>query len=203
MEDLSKDQKDVYNTYITNGIDKNDAEGLVRGTLSQEAFFSKLDAKEKPKDVNSLLDQEGYDTKLIEKVGKKVKERKESSEYLAESGPDDRMTFDALGFTKEEAFNFSGVRTDTDKELPGSIRFDLSFSLPNSEYKVAEAKKLYKKYLVEEKGLKLEEIDELIGNIATEDLEAFAINNNIQLSLNKVELNTAYELSWQIFNQYH
>ena len=119
MEDLSQDQKDVYNTYITNGIDKNDAEGLVRGTLSQEAFFSKLDAKEKPKDVNSLLDQEGYDTKLIEKVGKKVKERKESSEYLAESGPDDRMTFDALGFTKEEAFNFSGVRTDTDKELPG------------------------------------------------------------------------------------
>ena len=45
--------------------------------------------------------------------------------------------------------------------------------------------------------------DELIGNIATEDLEAFAINNNIQLSLNKVELNTAYELSWQIFNEYH
>ena len=45
--------------------------------------------------------------------------------------------------------------------------------------------------------------DELIGNIATEDLEAFAINNNIQLSLNKVELNVAYELSWQIFNHYH
>jgi hydroxymethylglutaryl-CoA lyase len=45
--------------------------------------------------------------------------------------------------------------------------------------------------------------DELIGNIATEDLETFAINNKIQLSLNKVELNTAYELSWQIFNQYH
>ena len=65
MEDLSQAQKDVYNTYITNGIDKNDAEGLVRGTLSQEAFFAKLDAKEKPKDVNSYLDQEGYDTKLI------------------------------------------------------------------------------------------------------------------------------------------
>jgi hydroxymethylglutaryl-CoA lyase len=45
--------------------------------------------------------------------------------------------------------------------------------------------------------------DELIGNIATEDLETFAINNKIQLSLNKVELNTAYEFSWQIFNQYH
>ena len=45
--------------------------------------------------------------------------------------------------------------------------------------------------------------DELIGNIATEDLEAFAINNKIQLSLNKVELNAAYEFSWQIFNQYH
>ncbi len=45
--------------------------------------------------------------------------------------------------------------------------------------------------------------DELIGNIATEDLETFAINNKIQLSLNKIELNAAYELSWQIFNQYH
>jgi hydroxymethylglutaryl-CoA lyase len=45
--------------------------------------------------------------------------------------------------------------------------------------------------------------DELIGNIATEDLEAFAINNKIQLSLNKIELNAAYELSWQIFNHYH
>ena len=165
MEDLSQDQKDVYNTYITNGIDKNDAEGLVRGTLSQEAFFSKLDAKEKPKDVNSLLDQEGYDTKLIEKVGKKVKERKESSEYLAESGPDDRVTFDALGFTKEEAFNFSGVRTNTDKELPGSIRFDLSFSLPNPDYKVAEAKKLYKKYLVEEKGLKPDQVEKYSDKI--------------------------------------
>lgn len=45
--------------------------------------------------------------------------------------------------------------------------------------------------------------DELIGNIATEDLETFANNNKIKLSLNKVELNTAYKFSWQIFNQYH
>ena len=165
MEDLSQDQKDVYNTYIANGIDKNDAEGLVRGTLSQETFFTKLDAKEKPKDVNSFLDQQGYDTNLISKVGKKVKERKENNEYLAESVPDDRVTFDTLGFTKEEAFNFSGVRTDTDKELPGSIRFDLSFSLPNSEYKVAEAKKLYKKYLVEEKGLKPDQVEKYSDKI--------------------------------------
>ena len=165
MEDLSQAQKDVYNTYIANGIDKNDAEGLVRGTLSQEAFFAKLDAKEKPKDVNSLLDQEGYDTRLIEKVGKKVKERKENNEYLAESIPDDRLTFDALGFSKEEAFNYSGVRTDTDKELPGSIRFDLSFTLPNPEYKVAEAKKLYKKFLVEEKGLKPDQVEKYSDKI--------------------------------------
>ncbi len=45
--------------------------------------------------------------------------------------------------------------------------------------------------------------DELIGNIPTEDLETFATNNKILLSLNKIELNAAYELSWQIFNQYH
>lgn len=165
MEDLSQTQKDVYNTYIANGIDKTDAEGLVRGTLSQEAYFAKLDAKEKPKDINSYLDKEGYDTRLIENVGKKVKERKESSQYLAESIPDDRLLFDALGFTKEEAFNFSGVRTDTDKELPGSIRFDLSFSLPNPEYKVSEAKKLYKKFLVEEKGLKPDQVEKYSDKI--------------------------------------
>lgn len=165
MEDLSQTQKDVYNTYIANGIDKTDAEGLVRGTLSQEAYFAKLDAKEKPKDINSYLDQEGYDTRLIENVGKKVKERKKSSEYLAESVPDDRVTFDALGFSKEEAFNYSGVRTDTDKELPGSIRFDLSFTLPNPEYKISEAKKLYKKFLVEEKGLKPDQVEKYSDKI--------------------------------------
>ena len=116
MEDLSQDQKDVYNTYITNGIDKNDAEGLVRGTLSQEAFFSKLDAKEKPKDVNSLLDQEGYDTKLIEKVGKKVKERKESSEYLAESGPDDKAFLNYLKQNKPEVAKLGGQHIKQDGE---------------------------------------------------------------------------------------
>lgn len=45
--------------------------------------------------------------------------------------------------------------------------------------------------------------DDLTGNMATEDLEAYASNNNINLSLNTSELIKAYELSWKVFNNYH
>jgi len=45
--------------------------------------------------------------------------------------------------------------------------------------------------------------EELTGNIATEDLEQFATNNKIELGLNKIELDKAYEASWKIFNHYH
>jgi len=45
--------------------------------------------------------------------------------------------------------------------------------------------------------------DSLTGNIATEDLEHFAAQNNIQLSLNSAELYKAYEESWKIFNNFH
>lgn len=45
--------------------------------------------------------------------------------------------------------------------------------------------------------------EELTGNIATEDLESFADLHQIPLTVNKVELNKAYEMSWKIFNRYH
>jgi hydroxymethylglutaryl-CoA lyase len=45
--------------------------------------------------------------------------------------------------------------------------------------------------------------EELTGNLPTEDLEAFALKNNISLGLNTVELNKCYESSWEIFNNYH
>lgn len=45
--------------------------------------------------------------------------------------------------------------------------------------------------------------DDLTGNVATEDLEYFAAQNNIELSLNKAELTKAYEASWKIFNTFH
>lgn len=45
--------------------------------------------------------------------------------------------------------------------------------------------------------------DELTGNIATEDLESFAELNKIALSLNKTELNKAYEMGWKVFDKYH
>jgi hydroxymethylglutaryl-CoA lyase len=45
--------------------------------------------------------------------------------------------------------------------------------------------------------------DDLTGNLATEDLEAYFIKNNINLNLNTEVLREAYESSWNIFNNYH
>lgn len=45
--------------------------------------------------------------------------------------------------------------------------------------------------------------DDLTGNMATEDLEAFTNKKGIQLNLNTSELLKAYELSWKVFNNYH
>ena len=45
--------------------------------------------------------------------------------------------------------------------------------------------------------------DDLTGNLATEDLESYFVNNNIELNLNTQVLKEAYESSWNIFNNYH
>ncbi|HQQ93464.1 MAG TPA: hydroxymethylglutaryl-CoA lyase [Bacteroidia bacterium] len=45
--------------------------------------------------------------------------------------------------------------------------------------------------------------EELTGNIATEQLLAFAEEEKLKLGLNSSELQKAYSLSWNIFNTYH
>lgn len=45
--------------------------------------------------------------------------------------------------------------------------------------------------------------DDLTGNVPTEILEDFANKNKINLKLNKSELDKSYNLSWDIFNNYH
>jgi hydroxymethylglutaryl-CoA lyase len=45
--------------------------------------------------------------------------------------------------------------------------------------------------------------DDLTGNLATEDLESYFIENHIDLNLNSNFLKESYELSWTIFNKYH
>ena len=45
--------------------------------------------------------------------------------------------------------------------------------------------------------------DDLTGNLATEDLEAYFTENYIDLNLNANFLKESYELSWTIFNKYH
>lgn len=45
--------------------------------------------------------------------------------------------------------------------------------------------------------------DDLTGNLATEDLETYFVNNKIELNLKTEVLREAYESSWNIFNNYH
>lgn len=45
--------------------------------------------------------------------------------------------------------------------------------------------------------------DDLTGNIATEILERYASDHQINLNLNNEELQKSYALSWDIFNNYH
>jgi hydroxymethylglutaryl-CoA lyase len=45
--------------------------------------------------------------------------------------------------------------------------------------------------------------DSLTGNISTEALESYAIEQKLDLQLNTEALRTAYDMSWEIFNHYH
>ena len=161
MADLSKlneQQKEVYNTYIANDVSQDDAYGLVTGTITQQDYFQKLDNKVTPKDENELLQQEGYDTELIQKTGKKIKEKsKDAYNYGIMDSPEDIYNYNAP--TQEEIYNFSGIRTDSDKEAPGSIRMALSYALPGEGSKIKEGRRLFKEYLVNEKGIKPEEVE--------------------------------------------
>jgi hypothetical protein len=152
LSTLNPNQKEVFNTYIANDIPEEDAFGLVTGTVTQDDYFKKLDSQVKPKDQDEALSLEGYDVDLMKSTAKILKNRVATSEGIQDVSPED--TFQRSGPTQEEVFNFSGIRTDVDKEAPGSIRTALSFSLPNESLKLIEGKNLLKKYLVNEKGIK-------------------------------------------------
>jgi hypothetical protein len=152
LSTLNPNQKEVFNTYIANDIPEEDAFGLVTGTVTQDDYFKKLDSQVKPKDQDEALSLEGYDVDLMKSTAEILKNRAATSEGIQDVSPED--TFERAGFSKEEAFNFSGIRTDVDKEAPGSIRTALSFALPNESLQLVEGKNLLKKYLVNEKGIK-------------------------------------------------
>lgn len=45
--------------------------------------------------------------------------------------------------------------------------------------------------------------DALTGNISTQALESYAIEQKVDLQLNAEALHTSYDMSWEIFNHYH
>jgi hypothetical protein len=152
LSTLNPSQKEVYNTYIANDIPEEDAFGLVSGTVTKEDYFNKLDSQVKPKNEEEEAEQLGYDVNLMKSTGSVLKERAAGSEGIQDISPED--TFQRSGPTQEEVFNLRGIRTDVDKEAPGSIRTALSFALPNESLQLIEGKNLLKKYLVNEKGIK-------------------------------------------------
>jgi hypothetical protein len=152
LSTLNPSQKEVYNTYIANDIPEEDAFGLVSGTVTQEDYFNKLDSQVKPKNEEEEAERLGYDVNLMKSTGSVLKERAAASEGIQDISPED--TFQRSGPTQEEVFNLRGIRTDVDKEAPGSIRTALSFALPNESLQLIEGKNLLKKYLVNEKGIK-------------------------------------------------
>jgi hypothetical protein len=152
LSTLNPSQKEVYNTYIANDIPEEDAFGLVSGTVTKEDYFNKLDSQVKPKNEEEEAERLGYDVNLMKSTGSVLKERAAGSEGIQDISPED--TFQRSGPTQEEVFNLRGIRTDVDKEAPGSIRTALSFALPNESLQLIEGKNLLKKYLVNEKGIK-------------------------------------------------
>jgi len=119
LSTLNPNQKEVYNTYIANDIPETDAFGLVTGTLSQDEYFAKLDSQVKPKDEKEEAERLGYDVNLMISTGDKIKQKIKANEGVNEYSPEDALN--VAGPTLEEVYNFSGIRTDTDKEAPGSI----------------------------------------------------------------------------------
>jgi hypothetical protein len=152
LSTLNPIQKEVYNTYIANDIPEEDAFGLVSGTVTKEDYFNKLDSQVKPKNEEEEAERLGYDVNLMKSTGSVLKERAATSEGIQDVSPEDTIV--RSGPTQEEVFNLRGIRTDVDKEAPGSIRTALSFALPNESLQLIEGKNLLKKYLVNEKGIK-------------------------------------------------
>ena len=152
MAEFNEEQTNFYNSLISQNIDAQTANDLTTGKLSAADYKASLE-KNKTNTQEEMFEAEGYDVKLMTetkaKIAKKTKQANEGaasqdisqeSIYLADYKP-----------SKKDIVKSYGINADIDNELPKGIRLALGLGIANEDLAVIDAKKLYKKYLIEDK----------------------------------------------------
>ena len=152
MAEFNEEQENFYNSLISQDIDAQTANDLTTGKLSADDYKASLE-KNKTNTQEEMFEAEGYDVKLMTetkaKIAKKTKQANEGaaaddfsqeSIYLADYKP-----------SKKDIVKSYGINADIDNELPKGIRLALGLGIANEDLAVIDAKKLYKKYLIEDK----------------------------------------------------
>ena len=155
MAELTQYQKESYNLYIANEIDKDTALQLATGELSATDYKEILESK-KITTEEQAIDEAGYSVELSDKTKKKVAEKQAS---FAESAAVDDISGESYMFTeyepkKSEVVEAYGINAEVKNELPKEVRFALSLGINNETLTLRDAKNLYiNEYLLEDKGL--------------------------------------------------
>ena len=155
MAELNDYEKESYNLYIANDIDKDIALQLATGELSAADYKEILESKQITSE-DQTIENAGYDVKLSDKTKKKVAEKKAS---FAESAAMDDFSMESYMFTeydpkKSEVVEAYGIDASVENELPKEVRYALSLGINNETLTLRDAKNLYiKEYLLEDKKL--------------------------------------------------
>ena len=162
MAELNDYQKESFNIYLSQGIDENTANKLATGELSADDYSNSLKQKSSTQTEESLIEDSGYDVKLMDdtktRVSKKIDDMANSAAAMDISG--ESMYLAEYNPGKKDILNAYGINTEVDNELPAEIRAALSLGLQNDSVTINDAKKLYiNEYLIEDKKLDPELIE--------------------------------------------
>jgi len=155
MAELSEYEKESYNIYISNKIDKDTALKLATGELSADDYAETLKKNEITSE-DQTIENAGYSIELSDKTKKKVVEKQKE---FAESAAMDDYSMESYMFTeyapkKSEVVEAYGINAEVENELPKEVRFALSLGINNETLTLRDAKNLYiNEYLLEDKGL--------------------------------------------------
>ena len=155
MAELSEYQKESYNLYIANDIDKDTALKLATGELSAADYKEILESKPVTTE-DQTIENAGYSVELSDKTKKKV--AKQQADHAASAAVDD-YSGESYMFTeyvpsKKDVVQAYGINAEVKNELPKEIRYALSLGINNETLTLRDAKNLYiKEYLLEDKGL--------------------------------------------------
>ena len=155
MAELTEYQKESYNLYIANQIDKETALKLATGELSADAYEEQL-KKTEITNEEQAIDEAGYSVELSDKTKKKVAETQSKH---ANSAAMDDYSGESYMFTeyvpsKKDVVQAYGINAEVKNELPKEIRAALSLGINNETLTLRDAKNLYiNEYLLEDKEL--------------------------------------------------